>query len=237
FEDLMIFALNYATVAKRDVPAIPATPAAVALNWIRLDDSTWSLELGEPCEGLLGLNVRAPLPEGVDVTVERGALLDQQSTPAFLAVAGEGLDIGLAALGQGFTGQGELLRVTAAGVEELSPAIDARGHDNASIDVALTATAVDLPTVLALNQNHPNPFNPSTTIKFDLPQRGRVDLKIYALDGSLVRTLVSEALDPGRHDVTWQGRDDSGRQAASGTYFYRLTADGKTLVRKMTLMK
>ena len=234
FEDLMILALNYDTVAKQDAPA---TPAAVALNWIRLDDSTWSLELGEPCEGLLGLNVRAPLPEGVDVTVERGALLDQQSTPAFLAVAGEGLDIGLAALGQGFTGQGELLRVTAAGVEELSPAIDARGHDNASIDVALTATAVDLPTVLALNQNHPNPFNPSTTIKFDLPQRGRVDLKIYALDGSLVRTLVSEALDPGRHDVTWQGRDDSGRQAASGTYFYRLTADGKTLVRKMTLMK
>jgi len=234
FEDLMILALNYDTVAKQDRPA---TPAAVALSWVRLDQDTWALELNEPCEGLLGLNVRAPLPEGVGVTVERGELLDSQSTPAFLATAPDGLDIGVAALGSGFTGQGELLRVTAAGVEELSPAIDARGHDNAAIDVALTMAAADLPTVLALDQNQPNPFNPSTTIKFDLPQRGRVDLMIYALDGSLVRTLVSEVLDPGRHDVAWQGRDDSGRAVASGTYFYRMVADGKTLVRKMTLMK
>lgn len=234
FEDLMILALNYETVAKQDRPA---APASVALNWTRLDQDTWALELNEPCEGLLGLNVRAPLPEGVSVTVERGELLDQQGTPAFLATAPDGLDIGLAALGQGFTGQGELLRVTAAGVEELSPAIDARGHDNAAIDVELTMSAADLPTVLALDQNQPNPFNPSTTIKFDLPQRGRVDLKIYALDGSLVRTLVSEVLDPGRHDVAWQGRDDSGRAVASGTYFYRMVADGETLVRKMTLMK
>lgn len=234
FEDLMIFALNYDTVSKQERPA---TPATIALNWVRLDQDTWALELNEPCEGLLGLNVRAPLPEGVSVTVERGELLDQQSTPAFLATAPDGLDIGVAALGQGFTGQGELLRVTAAGVEELSPAIDARGHDNAAIDVALTMSAADLPTALALSQNHPNPFNPSTTIKFDLPARGRVDLKVYALDGSLVRTLVSEVMDQGHHDVVWYGRDDSGRQAATGTYFYRMVADGKTLVRKMTLMK
>lgn len=234
FEDLMIIALNYQNVSKQDDIAVPAT---IALKWTRLDQDTWALELNEPCEGLLGLNVRAPLPEGVSVTVERGELLDQQGTPAFLATAPDGLDIGVAALGQGFTGQGELLRVTAAGVEELSPAIDARGHDNAAIDVALTTSAADLPSVLALNQNHPNPFNPSTTIKFDLPQRGRVDLKVYAVDGSLVRTLVSEVMDPGRHDVIWLGRDDTGRQAASGTYFYRMVADGKTLVRKMTLMK
>ena len=68
-----------------------------------------------------------------------------------------------------------------------------------------------------------------TQIRFSLPSDQRVELAVYDLRGQKVATLVSDALRAGRHEVTWLGRDDSGRQVGSGTYVYRLTADGRTL--------
>ncbi len=72
----------------------------------------------------------------------------------------------------------------------------------------------------------PNPFNPRTTIVFDLGGPGDVDLKVYDVSGRLIRQLVDQRLDHGRHEVQWDGRDANGRGAASGTYFYRLFVDG-----------
>ena len=91
--------------------------------------------------------------------------------------------------------------------------------------------------LVQLDQNHPNPFNPSTRISFGVPRDGHVELGVYDLSGRLVRTLVSETRTEGDHSVTWDGRSDDGGQAASGLYFYRLTTDGKTVSRKMTLVK
>lgn len=90
---------------------------------------------------------------------------------------------------------------------------------------------------LALRQNAPNPFNPATTIAFRLEQAGPAELAIYDTRGQRVRTLVSEALPAGNHEVVWDGQTDRGTRAASGTYFYRLTAEQETLTRKMTLVK
>jgi hypothetical protein len=93
------------------------------------------------------------------------------------------------------------------------------------------------PRRLAVDQNAPNPFNPSTTIAFDLPRATTVTLHVYAVDGRRVRTLVDGPRPAGEQHVAWDGRDDSGRTLASGTYFYRFTAEGKSLVRKMQLLK
>jgi hypothetical protein len=84
----------------------------------------------------------------------------------------------------------------------------------------------------------PNPFNPQTTIAFDLPQRVAVSLHIFDIAGRLVKELINaEELSPGRHEVVWNGRDDAGRQVASGTYFYRLEAGSYSETKRMVLIK
>jgi hypothetical protein len=98
-------------------------------------------------------------------------------------------------------------------------------------------TAAVLPTALALDQNHPNPFNPQTSIRYALPQAGPVRLQVFDLQGRLVRTLVRGEQAAGVHTVVWKGRDDAGSEVASGIYFYRLSTDAGDDVRKMTLLK
>ncbi|MBM4130072.1 T9SS type A sorting domain-containing protein, partial [bacterium] len=94
-----------------------------------------------------------------------------------------------------------------------------------------------VPTVMALRGNYPNPFNPATNIKFDLPARGHVRLQVFDVAGRLVRTLVDETLAAATHTVAWNGVDDSGRQVSSGAYYARLTSAGGTSTAKMLLLK
>lgn len=93
------------------------------------------------------------------------------------------------------------------------------------------------PLTLALFQNHPNPFNPSTTIAFRLPERGNVRLAVYDASGALVRRLLDGVLEQGKHSATWDGRDGAGRPAGSGVYLCRLEAGTGALTRKMILLK
>ncbi|MEZ4387343.1 MAG: C25 family cysteine peptidase [Candidatus Krumholzibacteriia bacterium] len=95
----------------------------------------------------------------------------------------------------------------------------------------------ELPRTVTLSGNFPNPFNPSTMIRFALPAAQDVELAVFDVRGHKVRTLVHGALAAGHHEVTWQGRDDAGRQVASGTYVYRLVTEGGQQVRKMVLVK
>ena len=84
----------------------------------------------------------------------------------------------------------------------------------------------------------PNPFNPSTTLYFQVPESGEVSLVIYNLAGQVVKTLIrGRTLKAGIHDVFWEGRDEQGRPVAAGVYFYRLRAGDRALVRKMTLLR
>ncbi len=108
-------------------------------------------------------------------------------------------------------------------------------------DIDVTAAAVGIvttPTALGLG-NHPNPFNPTTTIAFRLTDATRVDLEVYEPSGRVVRTLMAGVdLDAGEHEVAWDGMDDTGLPVASGTYFYRVIADGRqAATRTMTLLK
>lgn len=88
-----------------------------------------------------------------------------------------------------------------------------------------------------LSQNYPNPFNPSTVISYELPANTRTTLTIYNVLGQEVRTLVDGPETVGAKSVTWDGRDNHGRQVVSGVYLYRLQAGSYVQARKMILMK
>ena len=90
---------------------------------------------------------------------------------------------------------------------------------------------------VVLHQNVPNPFNPATTISYELDQAGPVDLQIFDLAGRLVRTLHSGNETAGRHEKIWLGRDRMGRSVATGVYFYRLRAGDEVESRRMLLAK
>ncbi len=98
--------------------------------------------------------------------------------------------------------------------------------------------ALAVPRQTALHQNVPNPFNPTTTIRFDLAATGQVKLRIYDVAGRLVRTLLDAPRPAGAaQSVTWDGLDDVGERASSGVYFYRLEAGTQSFTRKMVVMK
>jgi hypothetical protein len=87
-------------------------------------------------------------------------------------------------------------------------------------------------------QTYPNPFNPSTTISFELPGPTSVSLAVYDVSGRLVKVVLSrEMLSRGRHERVWNGRDIRGRLVPSGIYFSRLQAGGRVEAKKMTLVK
>lgn len=90
---------------------------------------------------------------------------------------------------------------------------------------------------LTLHQNVPNPFNPQTAIRYDLPSSGRAQLFVLDVNGRLVRTLVNEEQTAGSHSVVWNGRDDAGNAVASGVYFSVLDAGKHRLTRKLVLLK
>jgi hypothetical protein len=96
--------------------------------------------------------------------------------------------------------------------------------------------AAGIMRIAHLFQNRPNPFAPETQIAFDLPKAGQVGLAIYSPDGRLVRQLLSEQRGAGRHSVSWDGKDDSGKKVASGAYFYQLRAAGVQESRRMILL-
>lgn len=99
------------------------------------------------------------------------------------------------------------------------------------------AGIADLPKSYLLEHNYPNPFNPKTTIRFHLPNSSFVTFKIYNVNGTLVKTLVSESISAGVHSFVWNGTNESGQQVSSGMYIYRLQAGKFSAVKKMLFIK
>ncbi len=95
----------------------------------------------------------------------------------------------------------------------------------------------DVPLFTALDGNYPNPFNPTTCIRYSLAQDAYTELTIYNVRGQLVRTLVSEPQKAGSHEITWYSTDDNRKSVASGVYLYKFKAGDYSRVRKMLLLK
>ena len=111
------------------------------------------------------------------------------------------------------------------------------------VEVPVTLTVDDVTPVTDLQKAFrfdgaaPNPFNPMTTLHFSLPEAGHAELKLFDVQGRLVRTLVDGQLRAGPGQVRWDGRDQGGRRVASGTYYARLVAAGQSSVKPLVLVK
>jgi hypothetical protein len=166
-----------------------------------------------------------------------------QDAPWFLHEGRSDGEFHLAVLGRGvgLEGAGEILRLTAD--QPFTPtATDLELRDTANADLpgqieGSPTAAPDAPVAFRAAPPAPNPFNPSTTIAFELPAGQDVRLAIYGLDGRRVRSLLQTALPAGRHATRWDGRDDRGRTVASGMYLYRLEAGPWSASGKLELVK
>lgn len=112
-------------------------------------------------------------------------------------------------------------------------AVDRDGNETLSSTQVLTTPNASF----ALYPNVPNPFNPSTTIHFSVPSKTRVTIRVHDVAGSLVAELLNQDVDAGDRSVTWNGRNQDGSPAASGTYFVRLRAGSRSLSQKIVLLK
>ncbi len=108
-------------------------------------------------------------------------------------------------------------------------------ESDGDMTAVLTETAV--PGSFALIGNYPNPFNANTEIRLQLAEAGPVALDIYDVQGRLVRSLWSGLLAAGAHQLSWDGRDQAGRAAATGIFLYRLQSAGQAETRKMLLLR
>jgi hypothetical protein len=114
-----------------------------------------------------------------------------------------------------------------------------RSVDNVELDAKLGdyASGGDIPTAFRLVGNSPNPFNPVTSVVYDVPRESEVSIRVYDVSGREVCTLVHGVVEPGVHEVVWDGRNDRGEYVGSGVYFCTMEAGSFHESSKMTLLK
>ena len=94
-----------------------------------------------------------------------------------------------------------------------------------------------LPDRFTLHQNYPNPFNPITTLRYDLPENSRVNITIYDMLGTEVKTLINQTQDAGYRSVIWDATNDYGKLVSAGIYLYHIQAGEYISTKKMVLLK
>jgi len=261
FEDLMIFAMNYGNVTPAGAPGQFLADRQVPLN----EQVAFSFEQAQKrnANGTVQVSIvldnvatvlkgmRLTVDYGVGnhlVRVDQGALV-RSDAGAFLGTmdAEPGrvcVDIAALGIGRALEGSGEVARLIIrpgegdAVIVRLVEA-DLRDIDNQGDVIEATETAdTFVPTVSSLHQNRPNPFNPTTTVSYDVAEPGVVSIRIYNVSGQLVRALVDGFKGVGRYEAVWDGRDNSGATVSTGVYFYRMTAPGfASQTNKMVLLK
>jgi hypothetical protein len=122
------------------------------------------------------------------------------------------------------------------GVREIT-VTDVNYGDVADYKLASSTITQNLPKVLTLAPNSPNPFVDNTTIKFALPSKANVQVDIYNAGGQLVRHLVNDSYDPGYHSATWDGNDQAGKAVSGGMYFFKMKAGHKVMQVKGLLLR
>jgi len=260
FEDLMIFSMNYGVVAPLRDGALPEKdPADQPL--LVLDCSmphsdgilTAVVRLADHEASVAGFHARLDFDSAQMqvLSVDRGAMLDSPEVFFISVNVDQGLVLDGAALGGTLQGEGELVRVRflvrTRGAQPRLGAMDLRDAFNRSFvtssdelserDSADVGEELALPTALRLRGAAPNPFLGQTQIQFELPEAMGVTVQIFDLNGRLVRTLSDGVMPAGIHDVTWNGRTNSNRQAAAGVYFCVLQAGSHNLNQKLFLKR
>jgi nitrous oxidase accessory protein NosD len=255
FEDLMIFAMNYGEVAPRPVPFLPdeSTKAlSLELSEIgttEMGDIEIALRLDGNATEVKGLSALVAF-EGSELELVSARLSDHMLSPLgqvfFWYGEGEGtVQVDVAVLGTDVTigGSGEvaLLTFRALGDEYALgfESADLRGVDNETLYAELDDLEArpEVPRTFRLVGNTPNPFNPMTKVAFSVPHESQVSVRVYDVTGRLVRTLVDGSVDPGAHEIVWDGRNDKGESVGSGVYFCTMQAGEFHDSHKMMLLK
>jgi hypothetical protein len=196
----------------------PGSGLPSALAWERIGGG-WALRAANPF-GIMAGEFTLTLPSDAPVTVTGGDMI---------AFRQDGRTLFVSVVGSQFS-DGTLFTLQTA--DAAQPGV---------LSVVLNEGAIEafapLPTAFVLEQNAPNPFNPTTTIRFALPEASQVHLVVYDVNGRAVRTLVSRSYQAGVHSIVWDARDDNGRDVASGTYIYRVATNKGSFVKRMTLLK
>ncbi|HOS65526.1 MAG TPA: FlgD immunoglobulin-like domain containing protein [Candidatus Latescibacteria bacterium] len=194
-----------------------------SMGFVRADDG-WNLVVSNP-DGVLGCDLTLLLPETAEATFSGEGAVEH-------ARDGGTVLVGIART-----------EFTNPVLLHVSGTTDPPQIVRASLNEGAIPAVVNAPLAFSLSQNTPNPFNPSTTIRFSLPEAGPVTLAVYDVNGRLVRNLVGVAASAaqtflsGQHSVVWDGRDENGREVASGVYLVRLTAPEGMLTRRMVLAR
>ena len=139
-------------------------------------------------------------------------------------------------------GEGEIVLEAMLGNQVIR---EYRLRDGQSIEISnpqvhrlkLRKVASTAPKEFTVLENYPNPFNPTTEIRFTLPERLKVSVFVYNTLGQKVRTVLAAFREAGNHSVKWDGRNDAGQPVASGIYLYRVTAGQNSVIKKMILLK
>jgi hypothetical protein len=122
-------------------------------------------------------------------------------------------------------------------VDDANPANDTLCTSSVSVTGVAGGLKPHRPTALALHQNVPNPFSSTTSIAYDIPIAGRVNISIYDATGGLVRTLVETEAEAGYYRAIWDGRGDAGAIVPEGVYFYKLSVGGLESTAKLVLVR
>jgi hypothetical protein len=249
FEDLVVFAMNFARVS---APQTSLQPVAEDRNELLLEsvdrvaagkDVQVSLRL-RGTGAVQGLAMRLSWDPAVVTPVGHGAGALAESQGALVLSARPGaVDAAVFGPGTGFRGEGVVATVTFRPLQAGDPKIrlasaDARDPQNHKVSLATSQRVVSpLPAVTQLAPAQPNPFHQTATIAFSLAQAGPVELAIFSVDGRRVRTLVRESREPGEYRLTWDGRDDHGNPMSAGVYYAQLKAAQRGFTRTLTYLK
>ncbi len=234
-EEVDVEGLYGADTAHMEIQREPDGPWARLADNVSLTFGSWQwLVDGDPGPYA---RLRAVLPDDPAMTDESGAFIMSRpldwltvETLNGTVTGGDQLDV--------------MLNVDAAeladGVHEALLRVETDAGVTVDVLLNLTVGDPDLtspPSQAALHAAHPNPFNPSTLIRFDLPTATRTSLAIYDLAGARVAVLIDELMPAGRHERTWLGRDDRGRSLPSGLYICRLEAGAVRESQRLLLVR
>ncbi len=256
FEDLMIFSMNYGNVDPLGFDFVPEERSTENLeNMVAFDlvptttdaGTIVSIMMSSRASTLKGARLVIETGDGCEiVNISKGDAVATRGDVFFGTIPSfGGMEVCLSALGvdKPLAGSGEVAKILVKSEGSINVSLaeaDIRDIENRQFVLEGTGSyeGPEVPIADALNQNFPNPFNPATTVAFDLAKPASVRIGIYDVSGRLVRTLIDRSMEAGSHEVGWNGTNNMGTGVPSGMYFYRMTtSDGFTATRKMILLR
>jgi len=219
--DFTVFENVFLNSFDNNKPFIEAAFVAVSMDGINFvefpwDTTTWA--------GFAGVTPTRDNQNPTDPAVSGGDSFDLADVGLPYARFVKLTDIGDLKQEGDFNGDFDLDAIVAVNSAEQAPTSVAGGGDTQ-------------PPGFSLAQNYPNPFNPVTRIDFTVAQAANVALQVYNLKGQLVRTLLNQSFLPGTYSTMWDGTDRLGRQVATGVYVYKLKVGGRSLARRLTVIR